>query len=215
MALQSIRKGYMGKKRLHLQKNGDIFYLELTSPPANQTDRLFFQELADIIPALKDTRNIRGMIIYGRGRHFSSGADINELKNQATQKDNRTSIELMNRSVDTYSKLAKLPYPVVAAVQGCCMGSGLELTLTCDYRVATKYALFSLPETTFGLMPGCGGTIRLPQLVGRANATRMILSGGHYLAAEALKMGLINCIVDKKDLLPISEKIISTLPPHN
>lgn len=199
----------MSRKRLQLQEKIGIFYLELIAPPANQTDRLFFQELAEIIPTLCDASDILGLIIYGKGRHFSSGADINELKAETKTKDGRTTAELMSRSVDLFNTLAELPYPVIAAVQGCCMGSGLELALSCHYRISTKNGLFSLPETTFGLMPGCGGTVRLPRLVGRKKAMELVLSGDRFLAEDAFKMGLIDCIVDKKELLKAAKKLIN------
>ena len=201
----------MSSKRLDLRREDGIFYLELIAPPANQTDRLFFQELTDIIPTLCNTHTIRGLIIYGRGNHFSSGADIDELKAEMTKNNVRIAEELMSRSVDLFNKLAELPYPVVAAIRGCCLGSGLELALSCNYRISTKNGLFSLPETTFALMPGCGGTVRLPRLVGRAKSIELILSGCSFLAEDGFKMGLIDCIVDKKELLEAAKKLIHTV----
>ena len=214
MVLLSIRRVHMNRERLHLHREANIFYLELIAPPANQTDSIFFQELADIIPQLyDDSKKIRGLIIYGQGRHFSSGANIDELKEQITKRDEQTSAELMSRSVNLFNKLAELPYPVIAAIQGCCMGSGLELALACHYRVATKNALFSLPETTYDLMPGCGATIRLPRLVGLANAIKIILSGNSFLASDGFEIGLIDHIADKKSLLATAKTMINSFQP--
>lgn len=203
----------MGSKRLELQKKGNILYLELTAPPANQTDHLFFQELSDIMPKLSEYDDVRGLIIYGSGRHFSSGANIVELKDRVQKKDACATRELMKQSVDLFYTIYKSPYPVVAAIQGCCMGSGLELALSCHYRVATKNGLFSLPETTFGLMPGCGGTIHLPPLLGLSKSIQLILSGDSLLAEDAKAIGLIDLIVDKKDLIGSCEKMIHTFQP--
>lgn len=207
----------MSRERLELQKRDGIFHLELTAPPANRTDHLFFKELSDIIPKFMETDNIHGLIIHSRGRHFSSGADIDELRNEVTKNDKQETVELTNRSINTFNRLVELPYPVIAAIQGCCIGSGLELALACHYRIATPNAYFSLPETTFGLMPGCGGTIRLPNLVGLAESIRLILTGDSCLADDALKIGLIDSIADKKDLLQTAKKLtwrLQSSTPH-
>ena len=201
----------MGNQRLTLRKTRDIFYLELCAPPGNVTDRLFFQELAEIIPELEKCAAVHGCIIFGQGRHFSSGADIDELKLHIKKPDNHTVIESLEHSASLFSRLANLPFPVVAAINGCCMGSGLELALACHCRIAAKNALFSLPETTFSLMPGCGGTVRLPKLIGVASAIEMILSAEPVLAEEAFKTGLIDSIVPKKELLAKAEQLVNIL----
>lgn len=207
----------MASQRLALRKKRDIFYLELCAPPGNITDRLFFHELAEIIPELERCSSAQGCIIYGQGRHFSSGADIDELKLHIQQPNNRIVTESLEHSTYLFNRLANLPYPVVAAINGCCMGSGLELALACHYRIAVKNALFSLPETTFSLMPGCGGTVRLPKLIGVARAIEMILTGEPVLTEEAFKTGLIDSIVSKKELLTKAEQLVTVLqtPDYN
>ncbi len=201
----------MKNKRLRLTREKNLFFLELCSPPANTTDRLFFQELIEIIPELENDTSAYGCIISGQGRHFSSGADIEELQTTLTTEEQNRVAEIMNRSVLLFEKLSRLSYPVVAAIKGCCLGSGLELAMACHYRMSTKNALFSLPETTFSLMPGCGGTVRLPKLVGSSKAMELILSGQNILAKDALKMGLIDMIVPKKELQNRAKLLISTL----
>lgn len=194
-------------QRVILHEDSKIGVLELCSPPGNVTDQLFFEELAEIIDILKESDECEGVIIHGRGRHFSSGADIEELKKRIAGGDGNLD-ELKSRSLNTFEELSKLPFPVVAAIQGCCLGSGLELALACRFRVATGSSLFSMPETGYGLMPGCGGTSRLPRIVGLSKSIEIILSGRNYLAEEALKMNLIDCIVDKKKLMNVATKII-------
>jgi len=201
----------MASQRLTLKSKRDIFYLELCAPPGNITDRLFFHELTEIIPELEKHTSVRGCIISGQGRHFSSGADIDELKLHLQDPERRFVTETLEHSASLFNRLASLPYPVVAAIRGCCMGSGLELALACHYRIAVKNALFSLPETTFSLMPGCGGTVRLPKLIGVARAIEMILSGEPVLAVEAFKTGLINSMVPKKELLAKAEQLVNIL----
>jgi enoyl-CoA hydratase/carnithine racemase len=207
----------MQSKRVILHQLEDVLHLELCSPPANRTDRLFFEEFSEILTAIGRYPEIRGLIIYGRGRHFSSGADIEELKSYLGLSNAMAVEESKNRSLASFHSLTKMPFPVVAAIQGCCLGSGMELALACHYRICTKNALFSLPETRFGLMPGCGGTIRLPQLVGVGRALEIILSGQNLLADDALRLGIVDVITDKKDLLgtalKLIEKLRQPLPP--
>jgi len=205
------------QKRVILHHPDDILHLELCSPPANKTDRLFFEELSGIIADIDRYPETRGLIISGQGRHFSSGADIEELTDRLGQDDAAAILEATNRSLGSFQQLAQMHFPVVAAIQGCCLGSGMELALSCHYRICTKNALFSLPETGFGLMPGCGGTIRLPQLVGVGRALEIILSGQNLLADDALRLGIVDVITDKKDLLgtalKLIEKLRQPLPP--
>lgn len=186
----------------------DIQILELCSPPANLTDHLFFEEMAEIITILDTTKDCKGLIVRGQGRHFSSGADIEELIDRLGHDDQGTMLELNSRSLSIFTRLSQLPFPVVAVIQGCCLGSGLELALACHYRIAAKNALFSMPETGYGLMPGCGGTRRLPELVGVGKSIEMILSGENYLAEDAQQMRLVDITVERKDLLDTAIEII-------
>lgn len=198
----------MQQQRLLLQHLGDILHLELCSPPANKTDRLFFVELSRIIEEIRRYPKAKGLIVSGRGRHFSSGADIEELTDRLGLDYAAAIQEATDRSLGSFQQLARLPFPVVAAIQGCCLGSGMELALSCHYRICTKNALFSLPETGFGLMPGCGGTIRLPRLAGIGNAIALILSGQSFLADKALQLGIVDLITNKKDLLDTARSLI-------
>ncbi|MCJ7601695.1 MAG: enoyl-CoA hydratase/isomerase family protein [Desulfobulbaceae bacterium] len=198
----------MPQKRVVLHHPGNILHLELCSPPANKTDRLFFDEFSQIIAGIGHDPEIRGLIVSGQGRHFSSGADIEELKEKLGP-DNAAAVEeSTHRSLGTLHCLTKMPFPVVAAIRGCCLGSGMELALSCHYRICTNNALFSLPETRFGLMPGCGGTIRLPQLVGLGKGLELILSGRNLLADDALHLGIVDLIADKNDLMDTAHMLI-------
>ncbi len=96
----------------------------------------------------------------------------------------------------------------MAAVGGCCLGSGLELALACRWRIAAANAVFALPETSFDLMPGCGGTVRLPSLVGRGRAVDLVLSGRFVDAGEAREIGLVDAIVDRRDLLAAARRLV-------
>lgn len=208
MAWPFSRRNAMLNKRVTVHHLGDVLHLELCSPPANKTDRLFFEEFSGILADIGRHPELRGLVISSSGRHFSSGADIEELKNQLGLGNTAAVKELTSRSLASFQRLTKMPFPVVAAIQGCCLGSGMELALACHYRICSKNALFSLPETHFGLMPGCGGTIRLPQLIGVGRSLELILSGRNLPADDALHLGIVNLITDKKDLMSTALKII-------
>jgi enoyl-CoA hydratase/carnithine racemase len=144
---------------------------------------------------------VRGLVIHGAGRHFSAGADLPEMRAGLQQDAGRWRAHLLE-ATRHLERLSQLPYPVVAAISGCCLGSALELALACTRRVAAANAVFALPESTFGLLPGCGGTVRLPRLVGAGRAAELILSGRTFGAAEALEWGVVARVTTRERLLP-------------
>jgi methylglutaconyl-CoA hydratase len=132
---------------------------------------------------------VRAIVITGAGdKAFCAGADLKERQGM-TENDVRVQVELYRSEL---GPLDRSPKPVVAAINGAAFGGGLELALVCDLRVAAKHALLGLPETTLGIIPGAGGTQRLPRVVGEARAKEMILLGRRIPADEALAWGLVN-----------------------
>ena len=196
-----------GGIRLVLEQDGGIARLVLDAPPRNEMGQDFFRTLAALIGTLKDL-SVRGLVVHGAGRHFSSGADINALKaGLAGAQPDLAKIALF-AATSSFQALAELPYPTVAAVGGCCLGSGLELALACRWRVAAANAVLALPETSFDLMPGCGGTVRLPPLIGRGRAVELLLSGRFVDAEEAREIGLVDAVVDRRDLLAAARRLL-------
>lgn len=203
----SIAGMAMNEHVVRMSARNGIAFLELCNPPGNAMNMKFFDQFCSLERSFGD-RPVRGMIVTGTGRHFSSGADIDELKRMVTA----TPHDIMSRSLlrnhQAFETLARLPFPVVAAISGCCLGAGLELALACRFRVAAPRAVFSLPETSFGLIPGCGGTVRLPPLVGAGRAIELILSGRSLLADEALEIGLVDRVVEKDLLFTAATELI-------
>ncbi len=194
--------------RLALEPDGEIARLVLDAPPRNEMDQGFFHTLAALVRTLKDLP-VRGLVVHGAGRHFSSGADVDTLKAGITGEQPERAARKLLDATSSFQAIAELPYPTVAAVGGCCLGSGLELALACRWRVAAANAVFALPETSFNLMPGCGGTVRLPSLVGRGRAVELLLSGRFVDAAEAREIGLVDAVVDRRDLLVAARRLIA------
>lgn len=136
---------------------------------------------------------VRALIITGSGRAFVAGADISALNKLA---DNFAGREASLAGQDVMNSLAALPFPTIAAVNGFALGGGLELALAADLRVASKDAKLGLPEVGLGLIPGYGGTQRLPRLIGQGRALDLIMTGRHVGAEEALQLGLVNRVAE-------------------
>ena len=148
---------------------------------------------------------IRGAIVTGAGRAFAAGADIEEI----ARLDRDAGLAFARRGQAVFSRLENLDKPVVAAVNGFALGGGCELALACHVRIASSKAKFGQPEVKLGILPGFGGTQRLPRLVGRGKATELVLHGGHVSAEEALRIGLVNEVVEPDELLPRAVKWLS------
>jgi enoyl-CoA hydratase/carnithine racemase len=198
----------MPEPSLVLRQEAGVAHLVLNAPPRNEMDSAFFGELArlraDVFPGLR----VRGMVVHGAGRHFSSGAKVEELEAMLQETDAASDAPFLVENVKNFLALESLPFPVVAAIGGCCFGAGMELALACHYRIAAPRATFALPEAGFGLMPGCGGTVRLTRLVGRGKAVEMVLGGQTMLADEALCVGLVDAVVDRKELLKAAGRFV-------
>ena len=203
--------GSDGSLRLALEPDGEIARLVLDAPPRNEMGQGFFHMLAALIRTLKDLP-VRGLIVHGAGRHFSSGADVDTLKAGLTDPQPALAAQRLLDATSSFQAIAELPYPTVAAVGGVCLGSGLELALACRWRIASANAVFALPETSFNLMPGCGGSVRLPALVGRGRAVDLLLSGRFVAADEAREIGLVDAVVDRRDLLDTAHRLIDRVP---
>ena len=173
----------------HYERRGDVAVLQIDNPPINGLGHTTRKSLIDGLGrALRDD-DVRAIVITGTGKVFSGGADIKEFNTPAALA--QPSLLQVIDNVELSTK------PVVAAVNGVCMGGGLELALGCAYRIVTPDALLALPEVKIGLLPGAGGTQRLPRAVGVEQALQMIVSGEPIDAATALKHGLVARIVPR------------------
>lgn len=180
----------------------------------NALNKETIEELSQCLKALKDDDEVRVLIITGSGeKAFVAGADIAEFADFSTKQGK----QLAEKGQDIlFNRIESYPKPVIAAINGFALGGGLELAMACHFRVASDNARMGLPEVSLGVIPGYGGTQRLPQLVGKGMAMEMILTGGMIGTERALSYGLINHMVALEQLIPfckkIAQKIIANSP---
>ena len=160
-----------------------------------------------------DTTATRVLIVTGDGeRSFVAGADISEMQNL----NEAEGYEFGKLGAAAFRKLETLPIPVIAAVNGFCLGGGCELAMACDFRYASTKAKFAQPEVGLGITPGFSGTYRLPKLVGQGYAKEMIYTGRAIRADEALRIGLVNAVYEPEELmdkvLDVAQKIAANAP---
>jgi len=159
-------------------------------------------EIDAAFQALETDDGVYAVILTGTGeKAFVAGADINELARSTPLLGRETAL----RGQKVLGRIERLQKPVIAAINGFALGGGLELALACHLRIAAEEAKLGLPEVTLGIIPGYGGTQRLPRIVGEGRALEWILSGDMMTAAEAHRIGLVNRVVPRVELLSVSE----------
>jgi enoyl-CoA hydratase len=200
----------MKYKTITYKTQNEIAYLELSNPPGNVMTIEFFNELLYVCENKIAKENFLGLIISSAGRHFSSGANVEELT-KVIKNSTKKIPESMQKNFLSIEILYKISKPKVAILKGICFGSGFELALTADYRIAQKNTVISLPEVSFNLMPGLGGVGSLARIVGDAKALELVLSGESINAEEALRLGIVNVIADKEQLMDVAVKYINNM----
>ncbi len=194
----------MSNERILFSVENSIATVSLNRPgKANSFDGEMWLTLEDTANLIRKTPDIKVVILTGEGKSFCGGLDIKKASSEGIYLGDRT----LRSGTDTLGYLSevltlyeKLPVPVIAAIRGGCIGLGLELALVCDFRLASENAVFSIPEVVFGLVPDCGGTQRLPRLIGPAMAKELIYTGKRIDAAEALRIGLVNHVYPENEL---------------
>lgn len=174
----------------------------------NALNKAVLTELDTVLDALRDYGSSKPLIITGEGsRAFVAGADIGEMAGMSPEE----ALEFSRFGQRIFSKLESFPQVTIAAVNGYALGGGNELAMACDIRIAASNARFGQPEVGLGIIPGFGGTQRLAQIVGRANALDLILSGRMINAQEALRIGLVHKVVDEGKALEEALNYAKTL----
>ena len=186
-----------GFETLQFQKRGGVAHISLDRPQVvNAYNVQMRDDFSQALSAVQQDSDVRALLITGEGRGFCAGADLTEFGTAPSQ--------VIARQVrwerDVWGQLLNLDRPVVAAVHGYCIGSGLEITLLCDLRIAATGTVFALPEVQLGMIPAAGGTQTLPRAAGASRAMDLLLTGRRFQAEEALSMGLVTRLTSPDSL---------------
>ena len=188
-------------------KKGAIAYVTLNRPKVlNALSKRTWEDLRAAFENARDDAAVRGVILTGAGdKAFIAGADISELTHLTAVEAEKSS----SYGQEVLNLIENLGKPVIAAINGFALGGGCETAMACTIRIAAEHAKFGQPEVKLGVIPGGGGTQRLPRLVGRGRALQLILSGEIISAQEAYRIGLVNEVVPAADLITRAEAMLN------
>lgn len=191
------------------QKNGLAIVTINRPKKLNALNKLTIEELHEAFSVLNEDANVNVILLTGSGKKaFVAGADISEFAHFSGKEGS----ELVAKGQEIlFDFVENLATPVIALVNGFALGGGLELAMACHFRIASDNAKMGLPETSLGVIPGYGGTQRLPQLIGKGKAMELIMTAAMITAQEALTLGLVNYTVSQEELLPLAEKLASKI----
>ena len=194
-----------------MTREDKIGIVQLNRP--NLLNALSFGLMSELVSGLEELDRdeaVRVIILTGSERAFAAGADLTELFKA-------TPVELaLGRRFELWDRIKRISKPIIAAVNGYCLGGGNELAMNCDIILASETAMFGQPEISVGIIPGAGGTQRLPRTVGKYKAMEMILTGRSISAEEAYRLGLVNRVVPAESLMDEAKKLaadIASKPP--
>jgi len=193
-----------------VQKTAALAQITINRPKKlNALNKATIFELHKAFDALESDLNIKVIILTGSGeKAFVAGADISEFAHFTTEEGATLAREGQEILFNFIENLAT---PVIAAINGFALGGGLELAMACHFRIASENAKMGLPEVSLGVIPGYGGTQRLPQLVGKGKAMEMIMTAGMISAEDAKNCGLVNHVTPQEELILLAEKIASKI----
>lgn len=175
---------------VRLDIDGAVATIRLDRPPANAISRQVSDELRDVVLEAGERDDVRAVVVWGGPKIFAAGADIKDMVGWGPEEVR----PVVSALADALVVLEEVPKVTIAAIEGYCLGGGCELALACDFRFAAQDAELGQPEIALGIIPGAGGTQRLPRLVGHARARELVYSGRRVGADEALRIGLVDAV---------------------
>ncbi len=200
----------MANSMLSCNMDGAVATLTINHPPANTLTPALLAEIDNVFDLLAKDDAVKAVVLTGTGRFFIAGADIRVLASIPSSREGEA-IALQGQAI--LNKIEAFEKPIIAAINGACFGGGLELAMCCHLRLAAEHARLGQPEINLGIMPGFGGTQRLPRLIGQSKATELILTGDPISAQEAKALGLLSQVVPPEDLLRqaqgVARKLVS------
>ena len=177
---------------IRLKKEKNIYILILENKPVNALSQELISELLLLTKEISSDKEVKGLIISSSLKDFCAGADLKERASMS----NEESINTVYAIKMLFESIYNLPFPTLSLIKGACLGGGLELALSCDFRFGTTDSFYGLPETSLGIIPGAGGTQLLPRLIGLSNAKYMIYSSKNINANRAVEYGLIDRLIN-------------------
>lgn len=188
----------MAEQFVNYSVEENVATIVINNPPVNALSTPVMSELDGAIEKIKQDISIKAVVLTGAGTFFVAGADIKEISDIKSAKDGEAKAAAGQAII---TKLEDLRVPVIAAINGICLGGGNELAMACHIRIASERAKFGQPEINLGIMPGFGGTQRFMRIAGPAAAAEVLLSGDMITAAEARQIGLVNKVVPEQEVL--------------
>jgi enoyl-CoA hydratase/carnithine racemase len=192
---------------LKLEVDNAVATVRIDRAPVNALNQQVQDELREVAAEITRREDIRAVILWGGPKVFVAGADVKEFHQMSAQDMQRRAAALSG----ALDAIAQLPQPVIAAVTGYALGGGCELALTADFRISADNAKWGQPEILLGIIPGAGGTQRLPRLIGPAKAKDLIYTGRFVGAAEAHELGLVDIVVPADDVYPTARAMADKL----
>lgn len=194
---------------VNLKIDNRVAYVEINNPPANALNTETVNGLAKCVDFLSECSDVKAIVISGQGKFFVAGADIKEFKEAFG--DEKKGEEMAKAAQTLFNQIEQLKKPVIAAINGACLGGGLELAMSCHIRLAAHDALLGLPELKLGLIPGYGGTQRLARITNKAKALELILTSKFIKGEEAAQFGLVNQSVPLEELIPAAKQLAEAI----
>lgn len=200
----------MNLDNILFENNEGVATITINRPKKlNALNKATIQELHEAFSEAQDDEEVKVIILTGSGeKAFVAGADISEFANFSKEEGKRLAADGQNKLFDFVANLSK---PVIAAINGFALGGGLELAMAAHFRIASDSAKMGLPEVSLGVIPGYGGTQRLPQLVGKGRAMEMIMTAGMIDSRQALEYNLVNHVTPPEDLMTLAEQLAAKI----
>lgn len=205
---------WKGTEKVKYEEREGLAYISFADPPQNLMDTLFFDELRLIIGEIKNRKDqLSAIIVKGGERHFSAGADLDNLLKMISAEKQEAWKKLLD-NYDSFRFFEELHIPVIATIKGVCIGSAFELAMHCHFRLCADNAVLGLPESSFGLIPGAGGIQQMMEMAGKAKTIDLVISGRNLSPATALASGLVDLVLPKAKL-PGSAGQLATICSEN
>ena len=197
--LNCLKGGEMEYKTILFEKDNGMATITLNRPQnMNALSSEVFTEMGDVLAEIESDDEVHVIVLTGGEKCFAAGADIKEMSEIATPSDAH---RFFKKAQGVFNSMEDLEKPIIAAISGLALGGGCELALACDLRIATESAAFGQPEIKIGVIPGGGGTQRLPRIIGITRAKELLYTGDFINAQEAYRIGLVNKVVSTPSLM--------------